>query len=199
MKGILMNKQKIERIRVPSMEEVEGEKKRLDKRGEQRHFLAGIIGTLTVFAAAVVLCVTLFCPVLQVTGDSMEPGLREGNLILTRKTDHLKTGDICGFYYNNELLLKRVIGVPGDMVDIDAEGNVSVNGQILNEPYVLQKALGKSDVSFPLLVPEDCYFVMGDNREVSIDSRSSIIGCVNQEQIEGKVILKLWPPGRILS
>ena len=194
-----MNKQKIERIRVPSMEEVEGEKKRLDKRGEQRHFLAGIIGTLTVFAAAVVLCVTLFCPVLQVTGDSMEPGLREGNLILTRKTDHLKTGDICGFYYNNELLLKRVIGVPGDMVDIDAEGNVSVNGQILNEPYVLQKALGKSDVSFPLLVPEDCYFVMGDNREVSIDSRSSIIGCVNQEQIEGKVILKLWPPGRVLS
>lgn len=194
-----MNKQKIERIRVPSMEEVEGEKKRLDKRGEQRHFLAGIIGTLTVFAAAVVLCVTLFCPVLQVTGDSMEPGLREGNLILTRKTDHLKTGDICGFYYNNELLLKRVIGVPGDMVDIDAEGNVSVNGQILNEPYVLQKALGKSDVSFPLLVPEDCYFVMGDNREVSIDSRSSIIGCVNREQIEGKVILKLWPPGRVSS
>ena len=199
MKGILMSKQQIERIRVPSIEEVEGEKKRLDKRGEQRHFLAGIIGTLTVFAAAVVLCVTLFFPVLQVTGDSMEPALREGNLILTRKTDHLKTGDICGFYYNNELLLKRVIGVPGDMVDIDAEGNVSVNGQILNEPYVLQKALGKSDVSFPLLVPEDCYFVMGDNREVSIDSRSSIIGCVNREQIEGKVILKLWPPGRVSS
>ncbi len=199
MKGILMSKQQIERIRVPSIEEVEGEKKRLDKRGEQRHFLAGIIGTLTVFAAAVVLCVTLFFPVLQVTGDSMEPVLREGNLILTRKTDHLKTGDICGFYYNNELLLKRVIGVPGDMVDIDAEGNVSVNGQILNEPYVLQKALGKSDVSFPLLVPEDCYFVMGDNREVSIDSRSSIIGCVNLEQIEGKVILKLWPPGRVSS
>ena len=199
MKGILMSIQQIERIRVPSIEEVEGEKKRLDKRGEQRHFLAGIIGTLTVFAAAVVLCVTLFFPVLQVTGDSMEPGLREGNLILTRKTDHLKTGDICGFYYNNELLLKRVIGVPGDMVDIDAEGNVSVNGQILNEPYVLQKALGKSDVSFPLLVPEDCYFVMGDNREVSIDSRSSIIGCVNREQIEGKVILKLWPPGRVSS
>ena len=199
MKGILMSKQQIERIRVPSIEEVEGEKKRLDKRGEQRHFLAGIIGTLTVFAAAVVLCVTLFFPVLQVTGDSMEPVLREGNLILTRKTDHLKTGDICGFYYNNELLLKRVIGVPGDMVDIDAEGNVSVNGQILNESYVLQKALGKSDVSFPLLVPEDCYFVMGDNREVSIDSRSSIIGCVNQEQIEGKVILKLWPPGRVSS
>ena len=194
-----MSKQQIERIRVPSIEEVEGEKKRLDKRGEQRHFLAGIIGTLTVFAAAVVLCVTLFFPVLQVTGDSMEPVLREGNLILTRKTDHLKTGDICGFYYNNELLLKRVIGVPGDMVDIDAEGNVSVNGQILNEPYVLQKALGKSDVSFPLLVPEDCYFVMGDNREVSIDSRSSIIGCVNREQIEGKVILKLWPPGRVSS
>ena len=192
-----MSKQQIERIRVPSIEEVEGEKKRLDKRGEQRHFLAGIIGTLTVFAAAVVLCVTLFFPVLQVTGDSMEPVLREGNLILTRKTDHLKTGDICGFYYNNELLLKRVIGVPGDMVDIDAEGNVSVNGQILNEPYVLQKALGKSDVSFPLLVPEDCYFVMGDNREVSIDSRSSIIGCVNREQIEGKVILKLWPPGQV--
>ena len=199
MKGILMSKQQIERIRVPSIEEVEGEKKRLDKRGEQRHFLAGIIGTLTVFAAAVVLCVTLFFPVLQVTGDSMEPVLREGNLILTRKTDHLKTGDICGFYYNNELLLKRVIGVPGDMVDIDAEGNVSVNGQILNEPYVLQKALGKSDVSFPLLVPEDCYFVMGDNREVSIDSRSSIIGCVNREQIEGKAILKLWPPGRVSS
>ena len=194
-----MSKQQIERIRVPSIEEVEGEKKRLDKRGEQRHFLAGIIGTLTVFAAAVVLCVTLFFPVLQVTGDSMEPVLREGNLILTRKTDHLKTGDICGFYYNNELLLKRVIGVPGDMVDIDAEGNVSVNGQILNEPYVLQKALGKSDVSFPLLVPEDCYFVMGDNREVSIDSRSSIIGCVNREQIEGKVILKLWPPRRVSS
>lgn len=178
------------------MEEVAGEKRRLYKRGENRHFLIGIIYALIVIAAIIVLVVTLF-PVLQVTGNSMEPTLKEGNIVIIRKTDHYETGDICAFYYDNKILLKRVIGVPGDTVDMDDHGNISVNGELLKEDYITEKNSGDYDIVFPCEVPEDCYFVMGDNRSVSIDSRSSLIGFVDKDKMAGKVLFKLWPAGPI--
>ena len=184
-------------VKIPSMEEVAGEKKRLKKQREHRHFLKGTLCVLAVAAAVVVLTLTFAFPVLQVTGRSMEPALREGNVVLMRKSGTYETGDICSFYYNNKLLLKRVIGEPGDVIYIDDQGNVTVNGQMLEEAYVEKKSKGECDISFPYQVPENCYFVMGDNREISMDSRSSKIGCVSKDQIEGKLMLRLWPPGRI--
>ncbi len=144
-------------------------------------------------AAAAVLLATVFFPVLQVSGTSMEPTLEDEDIILLIDTDNFETGDLIGFYYQNKLLLKRVIGGPGDVIDIDDEGNVSVNGELLDEPYVTEKALGETDLTYPYQVPENRYFVMGDNRATSVDSRSSAIGCIDIDQVVGKVILRVWP------
>ncbi|MCD7816829.1 MAG: signal peptidase I, partial [Bacteroides sp.] len=132
-------------------------------------------------------------PVLQVSGDSMEPTLSNGDIIVLLSGSSFETGDLVGFYYQNKLLLKRVIGGPGDVIDIDEEGNVTVNGELLDEPYVTNKALGECDITLPYQVPESRYFVMGDNRTTSIDSRSSAIGCIEIDQIVGKVMLRVWP------
>ncbi|MCC8356480.1 MAG: signal peptidase I [Oscillospiraceae bacterium] len=155
------------------------------------------ISGLIVVAALAVLLATLFLPMLQVSGSSMEPTLSDGDIILLVKTDSFETGDLLGFYYQNKLLLKRVIAGPGDIVDIDEEGNVYVNDELLDEPYVTEKSLGESDLSYPYQVPENRYFVLGDNRTTSIDSRSSAVGCIETEQIVGKVILRIWPLKRI--
>ena len=184
---------------IPSMEAVLEEKQRLQKGKSYRRLLAGILSALLVCGAAVTLAVTLFFPVLQVTGVSMEPTLGRGTLVLTWKTKQLAAGELCVFYRDNQLLVKRVIGLPGDVIEIDETGAVSVNGSVLDEPYVSQTALGNCDITFPYQVPEDSYFVLGDNRAVSIDSRSSIVGCVSREQITGKVLFKLWPPGPVPS
>lgn len=152
---------------------------------------------LIVVAAVAVLLATLFLPVLQVSGSSMEPTLSDDDIILLVKTDNLKTGDLIGFYYQNKLLLKRVIGVAGDVIDIDEEGNVTVNGELLDEPYVTNKSLGECDIELPYQVPESRVFVMGDNRATSIDSRSSAIGCIEQDQIVGKVLIRIYPFNKI--
>ena len=192
-----MSAKNLQFVKIPSMEEVAGEKKRLKKKREHRRFLKGTLCVLAVAAAVVVLTLTLAFPVLRVSGGSMEPTLKEGDVVLTRKGGTYEAGDICSFYYNNELLLKRVIGEPGDVINIDEQGNVTVNGRVLEEEYIEEKSIGECDISFPYIVPENCYFVMGDNRETSLDSRSSRIGCVSRDQMEGKLILKLWPLGGI--
>lgn len=178
---------------LPTEEDVLSERKRLKYRRRFLLTLRTTVYALVVVAAVAVLLATLFLPVLQVSGASMEPTLSDGDIILLIKTDDLTTGDLIGFYYQNKLLLKRVIGVAGDVIDIDEEGNVTVNGELLDEPYVTNKSLGECDITLPYQVPESRVFVMGDNRATSIDSRSSAIGCIEEEQIVGKVLVRIYP------
>ena len=178
---------------LPSEEDVEQEREWLRYRKRYRQTMRTTIYAMIVVAAVAVLLATIFLPVLQVSGTSMEPTLSDGDIILLLSTDDFETGDLVGFYYQNKLLLKRVIGGPGDVIDIDDEGNVYVNDELIDEPYLTVKALGETDLTYPYQVPESRYFVMGDSRATSIDSRSSAIGCIEEEQIVGKVVLRVWP------
>ena len=166
-----------------ALRRVDAERERLTERRRFWRVLRGTVSTLIVVAAIAVLLATLLLPVLQVSGDSMNPTLQDRDVILLVKTDDWKTGDLCGFYWQNKLLLKRIIGGPGDVISIDTKGVVSVNGEVLDE----------CDIEFPYQVPESRYFVMGDHRVTSIDSRSTVIGCVEKSQIVGKVFLRVWP------
>ncbi|MCC8063661.1 MAG: signal peptidase I [Clostridiales bacterium] len=188
-----MNQNIPEPASLPSEEEVAAERERLQYQQRYRQTLRTTIYALIVVAAVAVLIATMFLPVLQVSGSSMEPTLEDGDIIILVKSGEFETGDLVGFYYQNKLLLKRVIAGPGDIVDIDEDGNVYVNDELLDEPYVTEKALGETDRGYPVQVPEDRYFVMGDNRATSIDSRSTAIGYIEEEQIVGKVILRIWP------
>lgn len=180
-------------IPIPTPEEVNAEKERIEHRKKHFRIIFNIIYILIVIAAIASLVATLMLPVLQVSGKSMEPSLDDDDIVVLYKTNKFKTGDICGFYWQNKLLLKRVIAGPLDIVEIDDGGNVKVNGKVIDEPYVNEKALGESNITYPFQVPEDKYFVLGDNRAVSIDSRNTVIGCVDKDQIAGKVMIRIWP------
>ena len=147
-------------------------------------------------AAVSVLISARFLPVVQVSGSSMEPTLQDGEILILQKTDDFETGDLIAFYYQSRILLKRVIGTAGDYIDIDAQGNVSVNGIRLDEPYVTERSLEECDIRLPYQVPDGRVFVMGDHRSVSIDSRTREVGCVAQEQMVGKVAFRIWPLSR---
>ena len=188
-----MKEHNIKFAAIPTTAEVEAERERLAYRSRYARVLRSTIYALLVVAAVTVLLATLFLPVLQVSGDSMNPTLQDRDIIVLVKTDHMKTGDLCGFYWQNKLLLKRIIGLPGDIITLDEDGVVTVNGEVLDEPYVDELALGECDIKFPYQVPENRYFVLGDHRATSIDSRSSVIGCVEKSQIVGKVFLRVWP------
>lgn len=178
---------------MPSLDALQNELKRERNKRRFKRLLRSTVYALIVVAAVAALIATLILPVLQIAGTSMEPSLNEGDIVLLVKTNDLKTGDLCAFYYSNKILIKRVIATPGDYIWIEADGTVFLNGKPLDEPYVSAKALGECDVQFPYQVPENSYFVMGDHRETSIDSRSSVIGCVAQDQMVGKIFCKLWP------
>ncbi len=177
---------------LPSPEQVRAVHDKLAYRARLKKVLMSTLSVLIVVAAAAVLVSTLFLPVIQVSGDSMEPTLNNGDIILLVKTKHYSTGQLCCVAWQNKLLLKRVIGLPGDSIDIDADGNVSVNGELIDEPYVINKSLGECDISFPYVVPDDKMFVLGDRRDTSIDSRSSAIGCVSDEQMVGRMLFRIW-------
>lgn len=178
---------------LPTVEQVERERRRLRHRQAYRRALGSTIGTLAVVAALAVLISSLFLPVMQISGDSMEPTLRDGEIIVLVKTERFTTGDLCSFSWNNRTLIKRIIARPGDWVEIDADGTVYVNQTVLEEPYVTEKSLGECDIEFPYQVPDNHYFAMGDHRKTSIDSRNTVIGSIDKEQIIGKVVFRVWP------
>ena len=148
---------------------------------------------LVVVAAAAVLVAVLLLPVLQIYGTSMSGTLDAGDVVVSVKTNDLEAGDVVAFYYNNNILVKRVIAHAGQWVDIDGDGNVYVDGRELDEPYVSEKALGETNITLPYQVPDGRIFVMGDNRAVSIDSRNTSVGCVASEQLVGKIVFRVWP------
>ena len=178
---------------LPTIDQIETERKRY--RWQKNYFraLRGTISVLTYMAAVAALIATLVLPVLQIEGTSMEPTLVNGDIVLLTKSTVLGRGDICGFSWNNKILIKRVIGIPGDWIEIDTDGTVYLNGEKLDEPYAEQIAFGECDLEFPFQVPQEQYFVLGDMRESSIDSRNTLIGCVEHEQIIGKVFFRVWP------
>ena len=178
---------------IPTAVQLEAELKRAKYRREYRKLLRNTISSLIVVAAIAVLVSMLFLPVLRVTGTSMTPTLQNDELVVCRKRGTFQSGDIIAFYFNNKILLKRVIGVAGDIIDIDDSGTVYVNGEALEEPYLNEKALGECDIELPYQVPDERVFVMGDHRSTSVDSRSTAVGCVAEEAVVGKVILRVWP------
>lgn len=189
---------KVKKIQeMPSVAQLEAELKREHYKKRYRTVLKSTIYTLITVAAVAVLVATLWLPVLQIYGSSMTPTLQDGEVIFSLKTDKMKTGDIIAFYYNNKILVKRVIAQPGDWVNFDEEGTVYVNSVPLEEPYLTEKALGECDIELPCQVPDGKIFVLGDHRSTSIDSRSTVVGCVAEEQIVGKIIFRVWPLERI--
>ncbi len=182
---------------MPTVEELERELKREKYRKEYGKTLRSTIYALITVAAAAVLVATLLLPVLQIYGSSMFPTLTDGDIVLSLKEAELQKKDVIAFYYNNKILVKRVIARSGEWVDIDEEGNVTVNGELLEEPYLTEKSMGECDIELPYQVPEGRLFVMGDHRSVSVDSRSKSVGCVAEEQIVGKLIFRIWPLNQI--
>lgn len=174
-------------------QEIENELNRLNYKKKYKNKFASTINILITVAAIAILVATLWLPVLQIYGNSMNPALSDGDIVVSLKNNQFKTGDVIAFYYNNKILVKRVIAQSGDWVNIDEQGNVYVNHELLDEPYLTEKALGDCDIEMPYQVPESRIFVMGDNRTVSIDSRNNAMGCVAEEQIVGQLIFKVWP------
>ena len=187
----MIDNKELEQLEISKLE---AELKR--EKHKQRYFgmLKSTVATLVVVAAVAVLTATLWMPVLQIYGNSMTPTLKEGQIVVSLKGNDLEQGDLVAFYIGNKLLVKRVIAESGEWVDITEEGVVFVNGKELDEPYLQEKAFGECDIELPYQVPESRYFLMGDHRTSSVDSRSSVIGCIDKEQIVGKIVFCVWPP-----
>ena len=192
-----MAKKSQKTVFVPSLQDIQRERKRIRRDALYWQALRGTIAVLVVVAAVAVLITTLFLPILQISGDSMSPTLEHDEIVILMKTKKFERGDLIGFYYQGKILLKRVIALPENEVAIDAEGNVYINGEILDEPYVTDKGLGDCDLEFPYKVPGTGYFVLGDQRSNSVDSRNSVIGSISRDDIIGKVFLRVWPFSRI--
>ncbi len=186
-------KEEVEKVVLPSTEALESELERVRYKKRYNRTLLTTINTLVVVAAISVLIVTLWMPVLQVYGSSMTPNLKEGDMLVSIKNVDFEQGDMVAFYFGNKLLVKRFIAGPSQWVNIDEEGNVYVDDKLIEEDYVKNKELGDTNIELPYQVPDNKYFVLGDNRKISIDSRNTVLGCPSQEQIVGKIIFRVWP------
>ena len=178
---------------LPTLEELKAELKREKYKARSGKVFRSTVGTLIVVATVAVLVATVWMPVLQIYGSSMTPTLEEGDIVISLKGSDFQRGDLIAFYYGNKILVKRYIAGPGQWVNIDENGNVFVDGIMLDEPYIEEKSRGQCDLIFPYQVPDSRYFCMGDKRSTSVDSRSSTIGCVAEEQIVGKIVFRIWP------
>ncbi len=193
------DEEQTEKIIIPDLALLENEFKREKFKKVYNRTLRATINTLVVVAAISVLIVTLWMPVLQIYGNSMSPNLEEGDMLISIKSNDFEKGDMVAFYYGNKLLVKRYIAGPSQWVNIDKEGNVYVDDVLVEEPYVKEKGFGDTNIVLPYQVPDEKYFVLGDNRKVSIDSRNTILGCPSNEQIVGKIVFRVWPFSRIGS
>lgn len=182
---------------LPTTQQLEAELARVRYHRRYNSVLRSTVSILVVVAAIAVLVATLLLPVLRIYGGSMTPTVDEGEIIVSLKQSDFKQGDIVAFYYNNKILVKRLIAGPGSWVDIDEAGNVSVDGKLLDEPYLTERALGDCNIKLPYQVPDERYFVMGDHRSTSVDSRNTAIGCVAEEQIVGRIVFRVWPLSKL--
>lgn len=178
---------------LPTLEQIRRERSRLQYRSRYGRALRSTLRALAVAAALAVLVATLWLPVLRIYGSSMWPTLLDGQIVLCVKTRSFAPGDVTAFYHGNKLLIKRYVAGPSDWVDIDDSGNVTVNSEPLEEPYLAEKAFGQTNISLPYQVPEGRYFVMGDNRDASVDSRNTAVGPIAMDQVVGKVFFRIWP------
>ena len=190
-------KKKFSAVDIPATEQLEAELAREKYKKRYHSVLRSTVYTLIIVAAVAVLTATLWLPVLQIYGSSMTPTLQDGEIVFSVKTSKFQPGDVVAFYYNNKILIKRVICGPADWVNIDENGTVYINGKELEEPYLAEKALGDCNIELPYQVPDGKVFVMGDHRSTSVDSRNTAVGCVAQEQIVGKIIFRIWPLNRL--
>ncbi len=189
----MKRRRKDKQTQLPTTPQLEEALAQEERRKRFRNILRSTVFVLATVAAVSVLIATLLFPVMRIYGSSMKPTLEDGEIVVAVKIKDFSAGDLVAFYYNNKLLIKRVIGRPGDWINITEDGTVFVNGTPLDEAYVMEKSLGTCDLEMPYQVPASQYFVMGDHRSTSIDSRSSALGCVTQEQIVGKILIRVWP------
>lgn len=188
-----MRKKQEQSPQLPSVDQLKAELSRERYKRRYKRVLRSTVYTLVVVAAVAVLVATIWMPVLQIYGASMTPTLNEGDIVVSVKGSQFEPGDLVAFYLGNKILVKRCIAGPGQWVDIDADGNVSVDSKPLDEPYLTEKALGDCNIELPYQVPESRYFCMGDHRATSVDSRNTAVGCVAEEQIVGKIVFRVWP------
>ena len=177
----------------PSAEQIGALLRRVQRRREIFRSIGNILGVLVVIAAAVTLVFSLWLPALQVQRGSMAPTLNDGEVVVFITTGAVGRGDIVAFHNGNQILVKRVVAVAGDVVDIGGDGAVLLNGARLDEPYVSELSAGERTTELPCKVPDNQFFVLGDHRQTSIDSRNADIGTVRQDQIIGKALLRIWP------
>ena len=189
----MSEKKEVQQLEIPSVDLLEGELKRTRYNARYRRTLRTTIFSLLLVAAAAVIIAVLLLPVLQISGGSMENTLMEGDMVISLNNGKYQTGDVIGFYYNNVVLIKRVIATSGDWVDIAEDGTVTVNGVVLDEPYVAEKALGDCNIKLPYQVPQGKCFVLGDNRAESIDSRNTAVGCISNDVVLGRLLARIWP------
>ena len=189
----MSEKKEVQQLEIPTIDLLEGELKRTRYNRRYRRTLRTTIFSLLLVAAVAVIIAVLLLPVLQISSGSMENTLVDGDMVISLNNGKYKTGDIIGFYYNNVVLIKRVIATSGDWVDIAEDGTVTVNGVVLDEPYVEEKALGECNIKLPYQVPQGKCFVLGDNRTQSIDSRNTAVGCISNDVVLGKLLARIWP------